>query len=84
MVSAFLCLASLNTDSLIRLCNVLFTTVRADINLENVTIHSNSGDFNAKSLSHVINTESVNKLVVQSWMDKAGGYSLLRSSFLTD
>ena len=54
-----------------RLCNVLFTTVRASIDLKNVTVHSKSGDFNARSLSHVINTEAVNRLVVQSWMDKA-------------
>ncbi|VDB99642.1 unnamed protein product [Peniophora sp. CBMAI 1063] len=53
------------------LCNVLFTTVRANIDLKNVTIHSRSGDFNAKSLSHVINTDTINRLVVQSWMDKA-------------
>ena len=57
---------------LCRLCNVLFTTVRANIDLENVTINSKSGDFNATSLSHVINTDTVNRLVVQSWMDKAG------------
>ena len=58
-----------------RLCNVLFTTVRASIDLKNVTVHSKSGDFNARSLSHVINTEAVNRLVVQSWMDKAGMFS---------
>ncbi|KAI0032731.1 P-loop containing nucleoside triphosphate hydrolase protein [Vararia minispora EC-137] len=53
------------------LCNVRFTTVRANIDLKQVTINSHSGDFNATSLAHVINTGTVNKLVVQAWMDKA-------------
>ncbi|KIP11377.1 hypothetical protein PHLGIDRAFT_83369 [Phlebiopsis gigantea 11061_1 CR5-6] len=53
------------------LCDVRFTAVRANINLSDVTVNSRSGDFNATSLAHVINTPTVNKLVVQSWLDRA-------------
>ncbi|KAI0348569.1 P-loop containing nucleoside triphosphate hydrolase protein [Trametopsis cervina] len=53
------------------LCNVRFTSIKANIDLRNVTINSKSGDFNATSLAHVINTPSVNKLVVQAWLDRA-------------
>lgn len=55
-----------------RLCNVRFTTVKANIDLRGVTINTHSGDFSATSLAHVINTETVNKLVVQTWLDRAG------------
>ncbi|KAI5121287.1 hypothetical protein M0805_002330 [Coniferiporia weirii] len=53
------------------LCNVRFTSVKAELNLSEVTINMRSGEFNPTSLAHVINTESINKLVVQSWLDKA-------------
>ncbi|KAL1951850.1 hypothetical protein VTO73DRAFT_999 [Trametes versicolor] len=53
------------------LCNVRFTTVRANIDLSQVTVNSRSGEFNPTSLSHVVNTNSVNELVVRSWLDKA-------------
>jgi ATP-dependent helicase IRC3 len=53
------------------LCNVRFTTVKANIDLRNVTINTHSGDFSATSLAHVINTETLNKLVVQTWLDRA-------------
>jgi len=53
------------------LCNVCFTTVHANINLKDVTISTRTGDFNATSLAHVINTETVNKIIVQAWMEKA-------------
>lgn len=49
-----------------------FTTVRANIDLSQVTVNSRSGEFNPTSLSHVVNTDSVNELVVRSWLDKAG------------
>ena len=62
-----------------RLCNVRFTSVKADINLKEVTVNRASGDFNATSLAHVINTETVNNLVVQSWLDRAG---MLREPYL--
>ncbi|KAH9858111.1 P-loop containing nucleoside triphosphate hydrolase protein [Lenzites betulinus] len=53
------------------LCNVRFTTVRANIDLSNVTINSRSGEFNPTSLAHVVNTDVVNELVVRTWLDKA-------------
>ncbi|PIL31885.1 transporter [Ganoderma sinense ZZ0214-1] len=52
------------------LCRVLFTTVRADIDLSGVTVNSSSGDFNPTSLGHVINTQPVNELIVRTWLDK--------------
>lgn len=54
-----------------RLCNVRFTTVKANINLKEVTVNSRTGDFNPTSLAQVINTETVNRLIVQTWLDKA-------------
>ena len=55
-----------------RLCKVRFTTVRANIDLSNVTINSRSGDFNPTSLAQVVNTDSVNELIVRTWLDRAG------------
>lgn len=55
----------------LRLCNVRFTCIRADIGLHQVAVHSETGDFNAVSLAKVINTDPLNKLVVQTWFDKA-------------
>jgi ATP-dependent helicase IRC3 len=46
--------------------------VKANIDLKNVIISTHGGDFSATSLAHVINTETLNKLVVQTWLDKAG------------
>ncbi len=56
-----------------RLCPVRFTSVKAQVDLSGVTINSGTGDFNARSLAHVINTSSINKLAVQTWLDRAGG-----------
>ncbi|KAE9408139.1 P-loop containing nucleoside triphosphate hydrolase protein [Gymnopus androsaceus JB14] len=53
------------------LCGVRFTTVQANIDLKGVTVSSRSGDFNATSLAHVVNTDTVNHLVVQTWLDRA-------------
>ncbi|KAK0245542.1 P-loop containing nucleoside triphosphate hydrolase protein [Armillaria nabsnona] len=53
------------------LCPVRFTTTKADMNLDDVTVNSRSGDFNATSLAHVVNTETINTLVVQTWLEKA-------------
>ncbi|KAI9512926.1 P-loop containing nucleoside triphosphate hydrolase protein [Russula earlei] len=53
------------------LCNLRFTTVKANIDLNNVTISTRTGDFNPSSLAHVINTETINKLVVKTWLDRA-------------
>jgi len=46
--------------------------VTANIDLSNVTVNARTGDFNPTSLSQVINTETVNTLVVQTWLDRAG------------
>ncbi|KAJ7125631.1 P-loop containing nucleoside triphosphate hydrolase protein [Mycena crocata] len=54
------------------LCDVRFTTVHASINLKDVTVNSRTGDFNPTSLAQVVNTETVNNLVVKTWLDKAG------------
>jgi len=40
--------------------------------LSEVTVNSKTGDFNATSLAHVINTDTVNQLVIQTWLDRAG------------
>ncbi|KAH8100659.1 P-loop containing nucleoside triphosphate hydrolase protein [Cristinia sonorae] len=57
------------------LCNVRFTTVRANLNLKDVTVSSRSGDFNSTSLAHVVNTDTVNQLVLQTWLDRASSRS---------
>ncbi|KAF7347873.1 DEAD-box family helicase [Mycena venus] len=54
------------------LCDVRFTTVHANINLKNVIVNSRTGDFNPTSLAQVVNTDTVNNMVVKSWLDKAG------------
>lgn len=46
--------------------------MKADIDLSGVTISGRNGDFNPTSLAHVINKPTINKLVVQSWLEKAG------------
>ncbi|KAF8560312.1 P-loop containing nucleoside triphosphate hydrolase protein [Imleria badia] len=53
------------------LCDVRFTSVKAAINLQHVTINSRTGDFNASGLAHIINTDTINSLVVQAWLDRA-------------
>ena len=56
--------------------------MKANIDLRGVTINTKSGDFSATSLAHVINTETLNKLVVQTWLDRAG--QLLRHRCFDD
>jgi len=51
---------------------VRFTCVQADIDLKEVTINTSTGDYNPTSLASVINTETLNSLVVQTWLDKSG------------
>jgi len=46
--------------------------VNANIDLSSVTVSKINGDFVASSLAQVMNTEAVNSVVVQSWLDKAG------------
>ncbi|KAF8807352.1 P-loop containing nucleoside triphosphate hydrolase protein [Phlegmacium glaucopus] len=53
------------------LCNVRFTSVRAKINLSDVTINGRNGDFNPTSLAQVINTDTINDVVVRAWIDRA-------------
>ncbi|KIO24812.1 hypothetical protein M407DRAFT_212090, partial [Tulasnella calospora MUT 4182] len=53
------------------LCPVTFTTVSAKIDLSGVTISTKTGDFNPTSLAHIVNTDSINKLVVRTWLDRA-------------
>ncbi|THV07737.1 P-loop containing nucleoside triphosphate hydrolase protein [Dendrothele bispora CBS 962.96] len=53
------------------LCDVRFTNVKANINLKEVTVNSRTGDFNPTSLAQVINTDTINHLVVQTWLDRA-------------
>ena len=55
-----------------RLSPVRFTSVKANIDLSNVTINARSGDFNAVPLARVINTQTINTLVLQTWLDRAG------------
>lgn len=52
-----------------------FTSVKASINLQGVTLNSRTGDFNASGLARIINTETINNLVVQAWLDRACTYS---------
>ncbi len=54
-----------------RLCDVRFTSVRVNLNLENVIINVRNGDFNATSLAQVVNTSTMNDLVVKTWIDRA-------------
>ena len=35
-------------------------------------MNTRTGDFNATSVAHVVNTDSINKLVVKAWLDRAG------------
>jgi hypothetical protein len=62
---------SLSSSSQVRLCNVRFTSVKADINLKSVTVNSRTGDFNPSSLAQVVNTETINELIVRTWIDRA-------------
>ena len=55
-----------------RLCNVRFTSVHAKLNLSEVTINGRNGDFNPTSLAQVINTDTINNVVVRAWIDRAG------------
>jgi len=58
-----------------------FTTVKASLNLKNVTVSTRTGDFMPTSLAHVINTDSINDLLVKTWLDKASKkFAALRGS----
>ncbi|CAK5280205.1 unnamed protein product [Mycena citricolor] len=53
------------------LCDVRLTAVKANIDLKSVTINSRTGDFTPSSLAQVVNTETVNHLIVRTWLDRA-------------
>lgn len=55
-----------------RLCKVRFTTVRAKLDLSQVTINRRTGDFNPTNLVQVINTHTINNMIVRAWIDRAG------------
>lgn len=57
--------------TLSRLCGVRFTTVKADIDLSGVVINARTGEFNPTSLAQVINTDTINNLVVKAWIERA-------------
>lgn len=56
-----------------------FTSVRAKMNLSEVKIDGRNGDFNPTSLAHVINTDTVNNVVVRAWIDRAGKLLIILS-----
>jgi ATP-dependent helicase IRC3 len=53
-----------------------FTTVKADLDLSNVTVNASSRDFSPKSLAAVMNTPAVNELVVKVYLDRASKFRL--------
>ncbi|TRM60209.1 P-loop containing nucleoside triphosphate hydrolase protein [Schizophyllum amplum] len=53
------------------LCDVRFTSVHARLKLNEVTVSARTGDFNAASLARVVNTPTVNDLVVKTWLHRA-------------
>lgn len=84
MVTAILLFKYFANLKFYRLCDVRFTTVRANIDLSGVTISTRNGDFNPTSLAQAINTDTVNNVVVRAWLDRAGKlHSFSRSVFLS-
>lgn len=49
-----------------------FTSVKADLNLKEVPLNAQTGDFNPTSLAEQMNRRPINELVVKSWIDRAG------------
>ncbi|XP_006454300.1 hypothetical protein AGABI2DRAFT_114052 [Agaricus bisporus var. bisporus H97] len=54
------------------LCDMRFTSVKADLNLKEVPLNAQTGDFNPTSLAEQMNRRPINELVVKSWIDRAG------------
>ncbi|KAJ2920402.1 hypothetical protein MD484_g119, partial [Candolleomyces efflorescens] len=52
------------------LCDVRLTSVRVKLDLSTVALNKN-GDFASTSLARVMNTPSMNELVVRTWLDRA-------------
>jgi ATP-dependent helicase IRC3 len=66
---------TMNSSSIFfsRLCDVRLTSVRVKLDLSSVALNKN-GDFASTSLARVMNTPSMNELVVRTWLDRAGMY----------
>jgi ATP-dependent helicase IRC3 len=76
---------------LYRLCDMRFTSVKTNLNLKEVTLNAQTGDFNPTSLAEQMNQRPINELVVKSWIDRAGKsflwtclYILTESMMLAD
>jgi len=54
------------------LCDVIFTTVQIKADLNTVGTAAN-GDFQTAALSHAVNTDQTNDLLVKSWVAKVEG-----------
>lgn len=48
-----------------------FTTVKADLRLDQATLSKATGDFTTASLAKVVNTPTANELVVRTYLDRA-------------
>lgn len=53
------------------LCPILFTSIKADIDLTSVKLSNLNSDFAASSLASVVNTDVVNRLILKAWIDRA-------------
>lgn len=53
------------------LCPVRFTSIKSNLDLSDVKVSSNSGDFLPTSLADYTNTPAINRLIVRSWLDRA-------------
>ncbi|GAA96215.1 hypothetical protein E5Q_02879 [Mixia osmundae IAM 14324] len=53
------------------LSHVRFTTVKADFDFSKIKISKANGDFSSTSLASIVNTPTVNNLVVRAWLDRA-------------
>lgn len=53
------------------LCPVRFTSIRSDLDLNQVNVSSSSGDYERKSLSRFANVPGINRLIVRTWLEKA-------------
>ncbi|KAF9643252.1 hypothetical protein BDM02DRAFT_1546587 [Thelephora ganbajun] len=58
------------SDMIKGLSNMRFTCVRAGINPK-VTVSPVTGDHNSTSLVNVVNTETLDSLVMRTWLDRS-------------
>lgn len=68
----------LRAHDLLRLSPLRFTSIHAEIPLDSVALSSSSsptggggGDFQTASLARVVNTDTVNRLIVRTWLQRA-------------